>query len=72
MEKKTWFSVQTEIIQRGKLKRKLLVLMFAMALSSVQHFATLGPSQLIWLRYNKLFQGWYPMLTDHCLGPVLW
>ena len=41
MEKKTWFSVQTEIIQRGKLKRKLLVLMFAMALSSVQAFANL-------------------------------
>ena len=31
MEKKTWFSVQTEIIKRGKLKRKLSVLVFAMA-----------------------------------------
>tara|TARA_R110002049_G_C9172648_1_gene562121 strand:- start:5389 stop:8667 length:3279 start_codon:yes stop_codon:yes gene_type:complete len=41
MKKKTWFSVQTEINQRRKLKTMLSVLMFVMALSGVQAFANL-------------------------------
>ncbi|WP_246473960.1 SusC/RagA family TonB-linked outer membrane protein [Arenibacter arenosicollis] len=41
MKKKTWFSVQTEIIQKRKLTMKLSVLMFAMAFCSVQAFASL-------------------------------
>jgi len=66
MEKKTWFSVQTEIIQRRKPKMKLSVLIFAMALCSVHAFANPKIEAINSVRVQQTISG---MVSD-ASGPL--